>query len=67
MLPELGLYSTTLNQMLVLYIVQRDKKGLNMDNAPEIKRENFTYEFLVYGCAGSVTVLDWRSRREADS
>ena len=67
MLPELELYSTTLNQMLDLCIVQTDKKGLNVDNTPEINRVNFTYEFRVHGCAGCVSVLDRRSTLDADS
>ena len=67
LLPELRLYSTTLNQMLDLCIVQTDKKGLNVHNAPEIKRVNFMYEFRVHGCAGCVLVLYRRSKRDADS
>jgi len=67
MLPELGLYSTTLNQMLNLCIVQADKKGLNVDNAQEIKRKNSAYDFRVHGCAGCVPLLDRRSTRDAES
>jgi len=58
MLPEVGLYSTTLNQMLDLCIVQTDKKGPNVDNVPAIKRVDFRYEFRVHICAGCVSVLD---------
>ena len=55
MLPELGLYSTTPNQMLHLCIVQTQTKGLNVDNAPEIKRVKFTCEFRV--CVACVPLL----------